>query len=76
MMSVVRLSCLPLVLIELLVFLHLLSGAARLGGIFVMVRGLLVVSIMRARVAVILTGRLLIRGRRGFLLIGLKVLFS
>lgn len=52
MMSVVRLSCLPLVLIELLVFLHLLSGAAGLGGIFVMVRGL-VVSIMRARFAVI-----------------------
>jgi hypothetical protein len=39
-----------------------------------MVRGLLVVvSIMRARVAVILMVRLLIRGRRGFLLIGLLV---
>jgi hypothetical protein len=40
-----------------------------------MVRGLVVmVFIMRARVAVILMVRLLIRGRRGFLLIGLVVL--
>jgi hypothetical protein len=77
MMRVVRLSCLPLVLIELL-FFPFMCGAAGLGGIFViivMVRGLVVmVFIMRARVAVILMVRLLIRGRRGFLLIGLVVL--
>ena len=74
MMRVVRLSRLPLVLIELLVFHHPMCGAAGLGGIFVivvMVRGLVVVvTIMRARIAVILMVRLLIRGRRDFLLIG------
>jgi hypothetical protein len=72
MMRVMRLSCLHLVLIELL-FFHFLCCAAGLGSIFVivvMVRGLLVVSNMLARVAVILMGRLLIRGMRGFHLIG------
>ena len=80
MMRLMRLPCLHLVLIELLIF-PFMCGAAGLGSIFlivVMVRGILVVvvSFMRARVAVILMVRLLIRGRRGFLLIGqvLKVL--
>ena len=73
LMRLMRLPCLHLVLIELLIFLPFMSGAAGLGGIVVivvMVRGiLLVVSFMRARVVVILMVRLLIRGRRDFLLI-------
>ena len=84
MMRVMRLSCLHLVLIELLFFLFLCS-AAGIGSIFVifvMVRGLLVVSNMLARVAVILMVRLLIRGRRAFVFTGqvlmvlLMVVFS
>jgi hypothetical protein len=84
MMRVMRLSSLHLVLIELLFFLFL-CGAAGLGSIFfivVMVRGVLAVSNMLARVAVILMVRLLIMVMRGFHLIGqvlmvlLMVVFS